>query len=337
MLDDAAIERYQDASCNIWPEEGRVTSANSDLHGEITSRSGSFNAADIVADLAHMQLVPSDIAAAQTMVTFRPEHAVNPLQNAATAQIFAFFIQFTAWAITDAGRTSCANSAQINYAVHPPMSQAGLWTHKIPELALQDIGLLQAMLAIASLHIAKFTRSSPTPSLKHYAYAQKFLSRSLADTSQRHNVVTIAISMLLAIYELWSTQHAQWSTHLAGAGHLLQELDLLTIQRKVELLRLQKLVRHEQEDYDFGSERDASMKWRDKQYRDLDQVPLVEDELVGILAGRPVPYLMSAEFDVTSLDLSDIDIVKYELQRDLFWIYCKQDIVGSLITGNPLM
>lgn len=49
-----------------------------------------------------------------------------------------------------------------------PTSQQNLWTYILPLKALNHQGLLHAMLALASLHIARLQRASATPSYKHY-------------------------------------------------------------------------------------------------------------------------------------------------------------------------
>jgi hypothetical protein len=59
------------------------------------------------------------------------------------------------------------NPASLFEGPTPP-SQQSLWTYILPLKALNHQGLLHAMLALASLHIARLQRASVTPSYKHY-------------------------------------------------------------------------------------------------------------------------------------------------------------------------
>jgi hypothetical protein len=118
-----------------------------------------------------------------------------------------------------------------------PAVQQSLWTYTLPLKALSNQGLLHAMLALASLQIAKLQGASLTPSYKHYAYSLKRLSRNLGHPKKRLSVSTLATSMLLAYYEVWTAEHVKWSTHLVGAAQLLTELDFRSLTREARRLK----------------------------------------------------------------------------------------------------
>ncbi|GKZ98666.1 hypothetical protein AnigIFM59636_005579, partial [Aspergillus niger] len=57
-----------------------------------------------------------------------------------------------------------------------PTARQGLWTYTLPLKALENHALLQAILALSSLHISFLQQAPPTVSLKHYHYALRRVS-----------------------------------------------------------------------------------------------------------------------------------------------------------------
>ena len=84
-------------------------------------------------------------------------------------------------------------------------------------MALHHQGLLHAMLALASLHIARLQGASVTPSFKHYAYALKRIHHCVGHPQKRHLISTVAASLLLGYYEVITGDQVKWSSHLLGA------------------------------------------------------------------------------------------------------------------------
>jgi hypothetical protein len=116
---------------------------------------------------------------------YRTEQVANPLKNPKTARVFAHFIHVTGpvspkYIFTNGGCTDKYRVKSLSiYERNPrnptsifegptPASQQSLWTYVLPLKALGHQSLLHAMLAMASLHIAKLQRGSITPSYKHY-------------------------------------------------------------------------------------------------------------------------------------------------------------------------
>ncbi|KAF4552944.1 Hypothetical protein D9617_8g049570 [Elsinoe fawcettii] len=276
---------------------------------------------------------------------YRPEMTANPLKNPATARVFAHFVQVTGMTISAQTRRPLPPGSQKRRQ-DVPFSEAGIWTHTMPMAALHDQGLLQAMLALSSLHIAKLTGASTTPSYKHYAYALKAVHHSVGHTSKRNNVPTLAASILLAVYELWCAEHVKWSSHLAGAGQLLIETDFAGMHKKVRQLKLEKAFekrrgyptfRRAKAEGDFPH----YLKAKAKQYRDLEQVPDIDPQVVSIMSGRVVNYddygqILGDDSNDTDKH-ANLDIPKFEILKDLFWGFAKHDMIGSVISGNPLL
>lgn len=149
---------------------------------------------------------------------YHAEHVANPLKNAATARVFAHFIAVTGPSLSIFERHP-RNTSVLFTEGHIPFSQQGLWTYTMPMAALHNQGLLHAMLAIASLHIARMTGASATPSLQHYVWATKRVHPDVGHPKKRLRVATIGASMLLGFYEIMTADHIRWNTHLAGSRY----------------------------------------------------------------------------------------------------------------------
>lgn len=277
--------------------------------------------------------------------SYRPERVANPLKNPATARVFAHFISATGPTLSIFERHS-RNASVLLDDGPVPLSQQGIWTYTMPMAALHHQGLLHAMLAISSLHIAKLSGGSETPSMKHYAFALKRVHRSVGDAKKRISIETLAASQLLGFYEIMTADHMKWNSHLLGAKQLIVETDFAGMARELRRTKLEKRAREQQ--CNFGNSLDMG-PLHYTHYQDdhlLDQVPDIDEELVGVLVGRKIKY---DEYG-SIIDDDDqpktppprvcsfsLDLQKFETLKDLYWWYCKQDIYQSIISGNPLL
>lgn len=271
---------------------------------------------------------------------YRPEYAASPLRNPKTAQVFAHYIHVTGPALSLHERNS-RNSALIFEGL-APHSQQGLWTYILPLKALAHQGLLHAMLALASLHIARLQGASITPSYKHYAYSLKRLVRSLGNPKTRLSVSTLATSMLLAFYEVWTAEHVKWSTHLVGAQILIAELDFRSLTRKARRLKAAQKAQEQQYPY-RDSEVLTSQKRLDPRLNESILMP--DESLVSTIVGNSVNYdefgmvfEASSTQQNTKPNLSEDPTLRtFETLQDLYWSYARHDVFQSIISGNPLI
>ena len=109
----------------------------------------------------------------------------------------------------------------------------------MPMKALHHQGLLHAMLALASLHIAKLQKSSATPSLKHYHYALRKVAKSLGNPAKRHDIATLGATLLLGCYDVTTAEHNKWNSHLAGAKQLIVETDFVNTAKRINTYKAQ--------------------------------------------------------------------------------------------------
>ncbi|KAL6710947.1 hypothetical protein ACN47E_006822 [Coniothyrium glycines] len=271
---------------------------------------------------------------------YKPEHAASPLRNPKTARVFAHYIHVTGPALSIYERIP-RNSTSI-FEDGTPISQQGLWTHLLPMKAFSHQGLLHAILALASLHIARLQSASTTPSYKHYAYAVKRLVRSLDNPKRRLLIPTLATSLLLAHYEVWMAEHSSWSRHLAGAAQLITELDFPSLTREARRIQAAQNVEERQNPYQnpeiLNHQKEFLQKMRDT-------VETVDETLVSTIVGKKVDYddfgrVMEENgqtCDTTAGAAGKLNLQSYATLQDLFWQYARQDAYQSIISGNPLI
>lgn len=260
---------------------------------------------------------------------YKPDEVANPLGNEATARLFLHFIAVTGPSLSIYER-QVRNTSMLFTEGQIPFSQQGLWTYTMPLAALRNTGLLHAMLALASLHVAKLTNASTTPSYLHYAWALKRVHNSVGDEKKRFKLTTMAASMLLGFYEIMTAEHTKWNAHLAGSKQLFLDTDFCTMTKQFTQMKR-------------GRAKRAPRKRRlstEAQVQDdvLDQVHDVEEKVVSELSGREIKYDSHGQILTPNNTVpQELDIGKFEILRDLYWWYLKQDAYQSIISGNPLM
>lgn len=274
------------------------------------------------------------------LATYYPTLGSSPLNNPKTARIFAHFIHSTGPSLSIFERHPTDSSIDLGSSV-PPVQQ-GLWTYTLPLKALEHPALLQAILAVSSLHIAYLQGVSNTVSLKHYHYALKRIGRAVGLPLRRKQMGTLAATELLAYYEVISADHSKWNSHVAGTAHLIKEIDFAGTTRD---LRAYRRTIHEQR---------RLMGWSNPMYYPVfgtdgteddpfaEKEGSVNEELIGSLLGRAVNY---DEFGLVDADrtrsprshFSPRDIEDFRIQCDLYWWFTKQDVFHSLVSGEKLL
>jgi cell division protein FtsB len=271
---------------------------------------------------------------------YRAEWVANPLRNPKTARVFAHFIFATGPTLSIFERRP-RNSSVMFSETPVPNYQQGLWTYILPMMALNHQGLLHAMLALASLHIAKLQGASVTPSYKHYAYALKRIHHCVGNRKKRHLPTTLAATLLLGFYEVMTADHLKWSSHLAGAKQLLVEIDFTGMTREYRRLKAEKAAFENQNDLE-DSETALQERNPNRTFKDLS--PAIDEGLVSTLIGRKLKYDEFGRIveDVPPPKLNTepkppLDTAQYELYQDLFWWYARQDVYQAIISGNRLL
>ncbi len=276
--------------------------------------------------------------------TYHPVYTASPLMDSQTARVFCHFVTATAPTLSLCERHP-ANPSIMFSGTPVPTSQRSLWTYTLPMLALSHQGLLHAMLALASLHIAKLQQTSPTPSLKHYHFALRRVAKALAKPEKRQEVATLAATLLLGFYEVTTAEHNKWNSHLAGARQLVTDIDFVGLGKRAKAYKDQMAMNRKIQAY-HGAANGYEHSFGGAS---LDQYLVLEDDtvdenLVSMIMGSKTSYNQSSrvleENEVLSAyvkPLSSKEMENFETQGDLFWWYCKQDMYQSMVSGNRLL
>lgn len=264
---------------------------------------------------------------------YRVEEVANPLRNPATARVFAHFISATGPSLSIFERHP-RNTSVLFTKGRVPLSQQGLWTYTMPMAALRHQGLLHAMLALASLHIARLQEASVTPSMQHYAWSLKRIHKAVGNPASRLKLTTIAASMLLGFYEVTSADHMKWNMHLAGSRQLFVETDFASMTSEVQRMKMNRAVSQSRrkEHMQYSPEEPSS---RDDL---LDQIPDIDERIISLFLGREVRYGDHGRIESHYAGIpTPLDLSKFEILKDLYWWYCKQDVYQSIVSGNKLL
>ncbi|KAI9774651.1 MAG: hypothetical protein M1840_002900 [Geoglossum simile] len=280
------------------------------------------------------------------LATYRPSLSTSPLTDARTARIFAHFVSATGPSLSIFERHPTNPSVMFTEGPVPKARQS-LWTYTIPTLALTHPALMQAILAISSLHIAKLQGGSPVSSLKHYHVSIMRLKKCVGLPSSRSGIGTLAATLLLGFYEVIAGEHSKWNSHLLGSKQLLQEIDFTGMTSWLKSTKAQEESFTCGETYPTSSTSLAlsytSYKALPKQ--NLDAEGRVDEYLISRLMGRNVSsdnsrvdervgdrYTNYSRKTLTVKELED-----FQVRQDLFWWYCKQDVFQSILSGNRLL
>ena len=281
------------------------------------------------------------------LATYLPSYAASPLRDPQTARVFCHFITATAPTLSVCERHP-SNPALIFSGKPVPWSQRALWSYTLPMRALTHQGLLHAMLALASLHIATLQQTSTTPSLKYYHYALRRVAKALGNQKKRRDVATLAATQLLGFYEVTTAEHNKWNSHLAGARELIMDIDFARMVKRIEAHRQQQEEAEARLKYEMQNGL-ANAYWHEYARGTLDDFPSridrqLDERLISTIMGRVTGYDQhgriingSDAIARTESPLTAHDIENFEIQCELFWWYVKHDIYQSIISGNRLL
>lgn len=273
------------------------------------------------------------------LANYRPSLGSSPLNNPKTARIFAHFIHSTGPCLSIFERHPTDSS--IVLGVQVPPAQQGLWTYTLPLKALEHPALLQAILAVSSLHIASLQGVPSTVSLKHYHYALKQIGRAVSLPMRRKQIGTLAATQLLAYYEVISADHSKWNSHVAGAAQLIKEIDYAGTTRDLRAYRRQIKEQRQQmqwsnpQMYPFGFDND------DEDDPFAEKETSIDEGLLSTILGRAINYdefgsVEDGQPQSPKKFFSRKDIENFRHQSDLHWWFNKQDVLHSMISGEKL-
>ncbi|KAH9887097.1 hypothetical protein F4778DRAFT_757188 [Xylariomycetidae sp. FL2044] len=272
------------------------------------------------------------------LATYDPSPSDSPLNDPQIASVFYHFINVTGPSISVFERHPFFPTP-IRYNQPVPKSQQHIWSYVFPTMAFTHPGLLHAILALASLQIAKMQQVPPMASLKHYHLSLRRIARNVNRPARRSTPQNLAATLLLAFYEVWNSDHDKWCRHLLGASWIIKEIPYAAMTRTMMSYKAQQRQRRAQQFEGgvygtFGHEDNSPL------YRDWDQIDV---PLLSNLTGKDLSYddfgMLPADFSPYSRPKREVtakDRDSYEQYTDLFWWYCKMDIYQGILGGGRL-
>lgn len=196
------------------------------------------------------------------------------------------------------------------------------------------------MLAMAGLHIAKLQNDHITASLKHYSISLRRIGKIVSNPERRSQPATLAASLLLSFYECWGADHQKWSNHLLGARMLIKEIDFAGMTKYLKSMKLKQRQEEESQNFPGMQHTFGGVDGDSNLYRRSNED--VDENIVGMLMGKRVRYDQYGHIiddDVDNIgrkSYTQKQLEDYEIQRDLFWWYCKMDSYHSILGGGRL-
>ncbi|KAK2011161.1 hypothetical protein LZ32DRAFT_534401 [Colletotrichum eremochloae] len=274
----------------------------------------------------------SSFADEAILTSYIPTPNNSPLNDERTAALFWHFINVTGPSMSLYERHPFDHSKLTNnYSV--PKAGHNIWTYTFPIISFTHPALLQAMLALGALQIAKLQKIPPTAAMKHYHLAIRRIAKNLRSPKRRTQPATLAASLLLGYFEVWNSDHTKWCNHLFGSRLLIREVPFRQMTKNIlPLKRTRRALFQESQSQPL----DPFFMGHDNTHmvsHDLDDLDL---GLLSKITNQHVSY----EDDEPPISnyYTDRDIEHYEHLRDLYWWYCKMDVYQSVLGGGkPFM
>ena len=292
-------------------------------------------------DQHHLRSFTTYLNEPNVLANYFPSLGSSPLNNPKTARIFAHFIHSTGPSLSIFERYQTDPSIVLGGKVS--LAQQGLWTYTLPLKALEHPALLQAILAISSLHIAYLQGVPTTVSLKHYHYALKRIGKAVGLPTRRKQIGTLAATELLAYYEVISADHSKWNSHVAGAAQLIREIDFAGITRDLRAHR--RRVNEQRRETGWTDETVYYPAFGRDHFEDdpfADKEGTVNAAFISSIMGREVNYddfghVEDIHSQTHRRHFTRKEIENFRIQCDLYWWFNKQDLFHSLISGDKLL
>lgn len=183
--------------------------------------------------------------------------------------------------------------------------------------------------------MAEYQGQPPTASMHHYHICLRRSAKNYQKPDRLTEPATLAAVLLLGFYEVWSTNHEKWCSHMLGALAIIQKIKFREMSRRaweIQQQRYQEWLGLQTED-PFA----AFMPQTGHLSHELAEIDL---NLVRSLTGNRISFMDSSAFsswNSGSRSHTDRDIEDYEHLADLYWWFCKQDVYQSTLGGSKLL
>jgi hypothetical protein len=282
--------------------------------------------------------------------TYTPTSTSSPLNDTQTAAVFWHFVNVTGPSMSLYERHPFDPSPMFQ-GQPVPKARQHIWTYTFPIIAFNHPALLQAMLALSSLQMAKLQGIPATASMKHYHLSLRRIAKNYQNTTRRRQSATLAATLLLGFYEVWNSDHDKWCKHMWGARAIIKEIPLREMTKAIMGLkhkarqrareqREQRLRQQHQQQQQFGH--GYMGPWAEEDGYEPADVTDVNAGLVSQLVGQTVTYddfghIYSDEgHQRSSKKYTERDVENFEHLSDLYWWYCKMDVYQSILGATKL-
>ncbi|KAG6102199.1 hypothetical protein E4U30_007710 [Claviceps sp. LM220 group G6] len=252
----------------------------------------------------------------------------SELQRHDLVTIFTHFVHVTGPTMSLYERNPRSLTARFRFDGDASLDN-NLWSKTIPLLSFHHPGLFHAIMAVGSLQIATLQSTPAIAALRHYHYSIRRNARNVSTPVRNTKPTTVATTLILAYFEVWSSDHTKWCNHLLGGRLLFKQIPLRRMSRiclPVKRMREFCSPLSDPKTKPIGPKRDPS----DLDYGLLSSITgnRVAAEDYGLQHGQPL--------DDECLWTTDKDIDNYDILRDLFWWYAKMDVYQSMLGGTKL-
>jgi hypothetical protein len=205
--------------------------------------------------------------------------------------------------------------------------------------------LLQAILALGSLQMANIENAPPTAAMKHYHLSLRRIAKNYESVRRRSQPATLAATLLLGFYEVWSSDHEKWCKHMWGARAIIKEIPFSLLTRAMIECKRRQRRRTEEEQYRAQQEGLYTPSYDGSNEVNPDEISSL---LIQQLTGQPVLFdqgldtvawrtAARADDSKQPPNFTEADLENYEDLRDLYWWYCKMDVYQSILGGTKLL
>lgn len=175
----------------------------------------------------------------------------------------------------------------------------------------------------------------PTASWLHYGLCTRRSSKNYRSAQRRAEPATLAATLLLGFYEVWSSNHEKWCTHMLGARQLIKETPYREMSRQILKIHQQRrqnlMARRAQNQYG------AFLPHVSNSNHDIADIDL---GLVKRLSGKPMNFVDGRSESAArskTRHCTDRDIESFEHMMDLYWWFCKMDVYQSTLGASKLL
>ncbi|KAE8147453.1 hypothetical protein BDV25DRAFT_142744 [Aspergillus avenaceus] len=347
ILQEYIPRRHSESSSQmVYEEDGDDYDVGSDEELEDQISTQNFNQLSLImasanGDERQLRSFTMYLNEPNVLASYRPSLGSSPLNNPKTARIFLHFIHSAGPSLSIFERHPIDPSTMFGAPV--PAAQQGLWTYTLPFKALEHQELLQAILALSSLHISLLQQVPPTVSMKHYHFALKKVGAAVGLPTRRKHIGTLAATLILGYYEVMAADPSKWNNHIAGSAQLVREIDFAGTTRDLRAHRRRVWAQRQEmggsefplnDIYPFANAYSDDDPFAEKESS-------IDEGIIGTLIGRAVNYDDFGNVDDDyagsyKRHFTRKDVENFRVQCDLYWWYFKQDTMQSMLTGNAL-